>query len=879
VDTDSTPQPALTVPAHWALVSKRLDPSGAYAIEGYEVVGTSGSPALAQSLQESCLTGTPSSTAVGTADAIPWVVVTGGGVQGAVMAMSVVTSSTLRTEAGRAVTPTRIIWTPWPDAERCRLSWAAMAAAHQSMRWSETVAPAQAKGDAVTLPVAGFDAPTVADDIDRFGFDWVAGLAGLILEGRRIAIVAEAAPLPDVEERLKLFDAVCALLPYGYRARFSAATWAKANVEHGVLLVFADAVAKDQQRVGWQAPLPRPHHTDALDYVDALRRLRNGDANFRTVEIVEHLLKEADPQRCRDAEAVRGYLMRMDLPREVVRLINAKRGRLADVRRVLAEHPLDTLPSSIAQTLVQFLADGVPQSQAARDLVVQIWSGEVERRLGAYGRALLTTAGVPVLRHWFAVADRAGPESRRALLRELLRRTGPMPDLAPASADVAVQLLSEFKGAINDVVLQQVIAAQPNVCLALLCQILDRSIPIERAVTQIDRWLLDPSSGEHPWLAPFGFAIGRDEPTADQWHALRNVDDRVWRVLLHIAASRGLARRVFASMWPSLLDRAGRLTTSASDEAFNAELGALLPERYGLPVQDVTRIDMLHLARFGTMPYLAAEAVQIEPYAEAFQLTWCSPVLADRRDGWNQLLVRAVFPERGGAVQAAKLMAVARVDARLVEVAARAIAQEVDTRPGDFDATPFDGEWIGRIRRYSSRENFWVYQELRSLAQEDVGVHQIATGYERGRRIGLRFEDLDRILHRWICHHPPELIEQLLTELWWRGFGEDADKLRRRIASGEHGGRRVAEDWQQFIRDQLILTQWLAGKGKLPRQARRQAPPPKQDRAAHGQANSPPSDDAGGGSKLSAAARKIAGTIRPGRKHNDGDEQPATSNG
>src|SRR5690348_5921227 len=100
--------------------------------------------AFARSLQGACLIGTPSSTAVDTPDALPWVIVTAGGAQGAVVAMSIVTPSPLRTEGGRPLTPTRLLWTDWSDAARCRMSWFAMVTAHRSLQWSDTILPAQA---------------------------------------------------------------------------------------------------------------------------------------------------------------------------------------------------------------------------------------------------------------------------------------------------------------------------------------------------------------------------------------------------------------------------------------------------------------------------------------------------------------------------------------------------------------------------------------------------------------------------------------------------------------------------------------------------------------------------------------------------------------
>jgi hypothetical protein len=851
-DDRGAARPARTVPAQWALVSKRLDPSGTYAIEGYEVVGTSGPMALAQSIQNACLTGTPSSTATGTADALPWVIVTGGAGLGPVMAMSVVTSSALRTEGGRAVTPARLLWTDWADAASGRMSWTAMARGHQTVDWSDTIMPAQSPAGAVPLPVADFRPAAVAEDIDRFGYDWVAGLAGLVLDGRRIAVVAEAVPLPGPDERLKLFDAVCALLPYGYRARFSAATWARANVEHHVLMVFADAVAKDQHRVVWQAPLPRPHSSDAAYYVEALLRLRHGDAKFRTLDIVEHLLGEPDPSRYPDAAACRDRLLRMDLPREVARLIAAGRARVSDVRRVLAEHPLDGLPSTIAQTMVQFLADKVGPDPAARNLLVQTWSAETERRLGAYGRSFLTTSGRPRLDEWFDVAEHAGPTAKLNLLRELLRPTSPLP---PASADEAVRLLSDFRGAINDAAVQELVAEQPAVCVALLRHILERGIATQRAVEQIEQWLADPSAGSRPWLAPFGFAIGRGEPTDEQWRALSHTDDRVWTVLLRIGTFCRQSPRVFASMWPHLVERAGRRTTPAADAAFDGELRALNPAHYHLGEHEWPRIDVVHLIRFGAMPGLAA--LPSDRYGAAFQTAWYDPVLAGRRAVLGSPLVNQVFPKGGRPEQAVRLMAVVPpTDPDLLRLAATAIAQEIDARPADFGSVPFPQNWINAIRRHSRRESFWIYQNLRTLAETNSGMQRVAEGYMRGRRAELSRKDLDQLLGPWIRLQHPGLIMDFLLELWRHHHGDDAEALRRRIAARDFG-KPAAENWKAFIESRYVFARWLAGETKPPRPLRQPDPPADANGVTLG------------------AVRKRLGSLLPGSRNTGGEEHPS----
>ncbi|WP_157996307.1 hypothetical protein [Kribbella sp. VKM Ac-2569] len=737
------------------------------------------------------------------------------------MAISVVTSSDLITEGGRAVTPTRLLWTGWADAVRSRMSWRAMALAYQSVRWTDTMMPAPVRGDAVSVQISEIAAGTVADDIERFGFDWVAGLAGLVLDRRRIAIVADAMPLPGVAERLRLFDAVCALLPYAYRARFSAATWAKANVEHRVLLTFSDTAARDQNRVVWKAALPRPHGSDASGYVDALLRLRNGEAQLSTSDIVQHLLAESDPRRYSDAAAALRALQRMDLPREVARAIRSGRGRLADVQSVLDEYRLEGLAPEIAQTLVRFLADRVDDHPAAGDLLVRIWSTETERQLGAYGRPLLSDAGLPRLHRWFDLARRAGRASELGLLRELLRPTETMPDLPSASASVALRLLSVPHGAIDDAATRQIVVGQPMIFIALLRHLLNHG-RTDRAVELIELGLglRGPAAEGHPWLVPFGFAIGRGEPTNEQWQALRDADDRVWLVLLQIADFGGHSMRLFAAMWPFLVDRAGRQTTPARDAAFDAELAVLAPTRCGLPEIEWASIDVLNLIRFGSMPGLRAGAVPHEHYRERFWTVWYSPSLADRRSLLSAPLVRAIFPESSTAAGAELLMSVIPSDdLALVQHAAQTIAREIDARPDQFGSLVFRPEWIDQIRRVSVRPGFWVYLELCTAVEANSSARQIAARYVQGLQASLSFAQMEPPVDRWIRRQPALLVEQLLIDLWQQDVAEGAELLRRGVAEGRYGGR-AAQQWRDFVQERQLFAQWLAGRSKPPRRPR-----------------------------------------------------------
>ncbi len=73
--------------------------------------------------------------------------------------------------------------------------------------------------------------------------------AAMLLNGRPVCVIgADAVPMID---RLRFADTVAALLPYGTRTRFSAATWTSSTSEHSIKLSFARYAPEGAQTVVW----------------------------------------------------------------------------------------------------------------------------------------------------------------------------------------------------------------------------------------------------------------------------------------------------------------------------------------------------------------------------------------------------------------------------------------------------------------------------------------------------------------------------------------------------------------------------------------------------------------------------------------------------
>lgn len=163
---------------------------------------------------------------------------------------------------------------------------------------------------------AGPDAAAVAR-AQPGGFPLVARVAALLLDGP-VIIVSDRAM--SIEERLAFFDAVAAMLPYGYRADLDADIWVDWPAQHGSRLAFAADAPEHTRKVDLFAAEPSvgewPTRGRAHDYLEALRdAFENRDI---TRESILTALREARAPACFGAEP--------EYALEVVSQLGARRG-------------------------------------------------------------------------------------------------------------------------------------------------------------------------------------------------------------------------------------------------------------------------------------------------------------------------------------------------------------------------------------------------------------------------------------------------------------------------------------------------------------------------------------------------------------------------
>jgi hypothetical protein len=147
-------------------------------------------------------------------------------------------------EGGRPVTYTHYFCLPYGPLAAGGVTYQAM---HEALR--DVRLPA-ANGATLRVPIPGRPwQPPVIDPL-------ALRVAALLLTGRSVCVL-RAQHVP-VAGRLGFIDTVMSLLPYGFRAKMTAATWTRATYrDHRFRLFFSDAPRGSQRRdhvVSWDQP-------------------------------------------------------------------------------------------------------------------------------------------------------------------------------------------------------------------------------------------------------------------------------------------------------------------------------------------------------------------------------------------------------------------------------------------------------------------------------------------------------------------------------------------------------------------------------------------------------------------------------------------------
>ncbi|MCT9075994.1 hypothetical protein [Streptomyces fulvoviolaceus] len=444
----------------------------------------------------------------------------------------------------------RLTLLEWAEAGRAALTWSGIDRALLAD-------PPALPGDAVPMTVAVPRTPPteLAQLVDQLGFEWVAGVAALLLDNRQVAITpGPGEALPGVSDRVRVLDAVCSLLPYACRAWLSAATWT-GQAQHDLRLFFAPAARTGQiAAVLGASPPDEPRDENARTYLHRLRRLRakTGD----TTEIVEYLLTVVEPATVPRPGAALRVLREADLLDTVVEEIRSGGGEVEDVGRVLDRYPAASLDDRRLAVLTFFLVRSASQgSQVAGSLLAEHWTERTGPLLVREVLAAGTSAeSFERAKRYLGVIHDAVETHRGGSFDELFNALVETPEPTREWTGALIYMAeAEWKRSTDDadrLLVRE--SAVGKTWLKYLLKHKDRSLaPLHRLVRRVrDDMAVDDTPG---WLRFAAVLLGdfRAPATSTDAADFAEAVEGGWRTTLEIAR---LERRpeVLGLMWPRL---------------------------------------------------------------------------------------------------------------------------------------------------------------------------------------------------------------------------------------------------------------------------------------------------------------------------------------
>jgi hypothetical protein len=263
------------VPVHagWAIWSKRPGTR-----DDYSVLASSTGPLSTAEFTRVIMHFAPGNPPAesGTPGSLPWVVLSRVGVADQTyLGASVQVPADYVDGTGRPVSRTSYICVPYEEIARAPVSYRGLSSALNTAQL-----PCQDSA-LVPLKIPRLDPGELAHDVMEFGPAAVATTAALVLSG---PVTITGPEFPDTETRLRFLDAVAALLPYGYRTSYTAATWSDtAATGQRFRVVFALRARDEASRVTWRAAAPVPGAGPARTYLAHLQRVLGSP----TVDIME----------------------------------------------------------------------------------------------------------------------------------------------------------------------------------------------------------------------------------------------------------------------------------------------------------------------------------------------------------------------------------------------------------------------------------------------------------------------------------------------------------------------------------------------------------------------------------------------------------------
>jgi hypothetical protein len=296
-------------------------------------------------------------------DSLPWVIVSRVGVGEQVyVGISIQDLAGTRDAAGRPVISTSYFCIPYAAISGAPVTYSGL-----YQRLNQDVRLPYRDDSLIRLSVPRLDPAGAARDVERFGESVVAATAAMLLSGSVSVVGAEKVGLA---ERLAFIDAVAALLPYGYRGAYTAATWSDSGTRHPIRLAFAARPRQNAGVIRWGTGPATPVADDGEQYLALYQHIRDrlpqADQVARAdqlTKLVGRLARDAASCGWDQPERALQALRDFDLPFLVLTAVRAGSvGSAAgsvtssDVRRVFTEKRIEELaPDQRLEVLAELI--------------------------------------------------------------------------------------------------------------------------------------------------------------------------------------------------------------------------------------------------------------------------------------------------------------------------------------------------------------------------------------------------------------------------------------------------------------------------------------------------------------------------------------------
>lgn len=548
----------IEIECYWACVSKEPRDSSDYRVLSCSADQTARFEALERLDQP----GTPTTRQPGRVESLPWVTFGRSREGGHQLIMSIMTWAGHQDADGRPVTLTRLFLLCYAQLP------GAVGYADLYRAAAGIPLPPEADAELVSLNVQ--HAPPPAGHDPR----WAAATAAVLLDGR---VIITGLRDTDAERRLAAVDAVARMLPRGYRADLTVATWASYPAQKPQRLCFAPYAPGDLTEVRLEAnPVPRSglarrYHALLLKYLDRQQEHR----------LVEWLARYSMPLSfASDSAAALDILQDLDLADAVVDEVRTGRGRLKRVLRALTERGPTAFDEQGLYDVFRFVLD-------ERGL-------DVRKVLGQYWSPLLCAAVVatahrqtsPSERHRIAAAFLPVASENGGLESYLTDLVTPCDsgDAVPAEMfSVCLHALLDQPSSPHWPLLRQRMLddVPSGVSLVIECQ-----DPYPEHVPYVLSWMVDGrTTGIPAWLAVLHHvATGHSamaEPAAQLIAEATQQNPSTALQALDIASRRKVWNILSAALWQSLIATAGRPPNDPSHQVLARELRSFAPINAG----------------------------------------------------------------------------------------------------------------------------------------------------------------------------------------------------------------------------------------------------------------------------------------------------------